>query len=65
MWGDRLVSEVESKIRQKGWYFNKKKPLVVAVKGSKVSDFGDKSLNAYSDEANIYLNPLMPSAGDL
>ena len=38
---------------------------MVAVKGSKVSDFGDKSLNAYSDEANIYLNPLMPSAGDL
>lgn len=35
------------------------------MKGSKVSDFGDKSLNAYSEDAQIYLNPLMPSAGTL
>ena len=51
LWGDRLVAEIEQKLKLKGWFFNKNRPLIIAVKGSKVSDFGDKSLNAYSDEA--------------
>jgi hypothetical protein len=65
LWGDRLVSEFEQAVRQKGWHFDKSRPLILLVKSAKVSDFGDKSLNAYADDGQIYINPLMPSAGAL